>query len=194
MKLLVHLFDTSEKNIDDLLSLPCLKDEDFKIFEKYKDIEKKKEKIVSTYFKNKYIGEYFFSNEGKPLSKKIYFNISHSRGVVVFVMDESPIGIDIEKVRDVNDNLKNYISSQEEKEYIGDNKSFFEIWTSKESLVKCIGTGIKEKPNKIPSLPINGKKIYNGKTYFSKVVEYQGYVISVTIENSGDFDLSITKI
>ena len=75
--------------------------------------------------KNKFIGEYRYNEHGKPISDNIYFNISHSKGVVVFTQNELPIGIDIELIRPTNEDLVHYISSKEEKEYIKDNIKFF---------------------------------------------------------------------
>ena len=143
--------------------------------------------------KNKYVGEYSVNEYGKPLSESCYFNISHSKGYVVFIKDTIPIGVDIEKVRPAEDDLKNYISSEKEKEYIKSDKAFYEIWTNKESLTKCLGTGIKEKIKDIPSIPINDKKVYKGKTYRSVTREYLDTVISVTRENELPFDIEIKE-
>lgn len=160
---------------------------------RYKLEETKKEKAVSLILKNKYIGEYSLNENGKPISKDCFFNISHSKGYVVFIKDDVPIGVDIEKIRPVEDDLKEYISSKEEKEYIKDEKSFYEVWTNKESLTKCIGTGIKEKIKDIPSIPINNVKSYKNKKYRSKTIKYLDLVISITRENESPFEINIKE-
>ena len=156
-RLSVLYFDTSNVTIDDLLKSPYLSNKDKLSFEKYKINETKKEKIVSTIFKNKYVGEYEINEQGKPISENKFFNVSHSHGYVVFVLDNSPIGIDIEQIRSFNSDLIDFVSNEEEKNYIHDEITFFEIWTNKEALVKALGTGIKIRPNQIPALPINSQ-------------------------------------
>ena len=162
-------------------------------FEKYKNENVKKEKIVSAYLKNKYIGEYHLNEYGKPVSDNVFFNISHSHGYIVLVIDQAPVGIDIEKIRAVEEDLRNYISNEEEKQYIHDDESFFEIWTNKESLVKANGNGINQKPNLIPGLPINGPRIYQNKTFFNKTIKYQDLVITVSREGNDEFDINVIQ-
>ena len=187
----VIFIDTNDISLETLLSSSYLSKKDLESLEKYKIEETKKEKACSLILKNKYIKDYHLNEFGKPISDNSFFNISHSKGMVVFTQDSLPIGIDIEKIRPATDELKDYISSIEEKEYITDEKSFFEIWTNKESLTKAIGTGIKSSIKEIPSLPINGVKQYKGKSYYSKTIQYNNYVICVTRELDKPFDLVI---
>ena len=129
----------------------------------------------------------------RGLFKSCFFNISHSKGYVVFIKDDVPIGVDIEKIRQVEDDLINYISSSEEKKYITSDLKFYEIWTNKESLTKCLGTGIKEKIKDIPSLPLNDTKIYKEKTYRSITIKYLDSVITVTRESIEPFEIKIQE-
>ena len=193
IKLNLLFVDSNKLSLDYLLASSFLSEENLTELSRYKLEETKKEKAVSMILKNKYVGEYSVNEYGKPLSENCYFNISHSKGYVVFIKDTIPIGVDIEKVRPAEDDLKNYISSKEEKEYIKSDKAFYEIWTNKESLTKCLGTGIKEKIKDIPSIPINDKKVYKGKTYRSITREYLDTVISVTRENELPFDIKIKE-
>ena len=192
MRVLTLLFvDTNTKSLENLLSSSFLNVENIKDLSRYKLEETKKEKAVSLILKNKYVGEYSINEYGKPLSESGYFNISHSKGYVVFIKDDIPIGVDIEKIRPAEDDLKEYISSELEKSYIKDDKTFYEVWTNKESLTKCIGTGIKEKIKDIPSIPINDVKDYKGKKYRSKTITYNDLVISITRESELQFDIKI---
>lgn len=192
-RLLVLYFDTSNVTIDDLLKSSYLSSKDKLSFEKYKIDETKKEKIVSTIFKNKYVGEYEINEHGKPISENKFFNISHSHGYVVFVLDNAPIGIDIEQIRSFNQNLIDFVSNDEEKKYIHDDTSFFEIWTNKEALVKALGTGIKIRPNQIPALPLNSQRVYDGKKYFNKTIIFNGYVISVSSNSDELFEIEMVQ-
>lgn len=192
-RLSVLYYDTSNVTIDELLKSPYLSNKDKLSFEKYKIEETKKEKIVSTIFKNKYVGEYEINEHGKPISENKFFNVSHSHGYVVFALDNAPIGIDIEQIRSINQNLIDFVSNDEEKKYIHDDTSFFEIWTNKEALVKALGTGIKIRPNQIPALPLNSQRLYEGKTYFNKTIIFNGHVISVSSNSDVPFEIEMVQ-
>lgn len=187
----IYLVDCESYSVEELLNSKYLSPVEKCSFEKYKNIEVKKEKIISRILKNKYIGEYHLSDTGKPVSNSIYFNISHSHQTVVLVMDSVPIGIDIEKIRPVNKDLVDFISSEYEKEYIKDDESFYKIWTNKEALAKAYGSGINEKPNHIPGLPINNKKIYNNDVYYNKTIKYEDFIITVSRNKDEDYSLEI---
>lgn len=193
MNVKIHIYDSIGISTECLLNNKCFSYGEKHTFDKYKHIETKNEKIVSEIFKRKYIGDYHLNEFGKPISDNCYFNISHSYGVVVFVMDTVPVGIDIEKIRDAEDDLVNYISNEKEKAYIRDGESFYEVWTNKEALVKAYGTGIKRKPNEIIGLPINGIRYFEGKTFYNKTIKYDDYVITVSREDDKDFELEIIK-
>lgn len=108
--------------------------------------------IDNTYIKfskNKY---------GKPCLSEwqnFNFNISHSGDCVVCAIDNKSIGIDVEEIRQFENYkkiAKNFFASNE-LDYIfkQDLKSnierFYEIWTLKESYIKCCGLGL--------SIPLN---------------------------------------
>ena len=172
-KLTIFYFDTNLYEIDELINHAFLYEKDLIEIEKYTNVEAKKEKIISTHFKNKYVGEYYINEYGKPLSNNICFNIAHSKGMVVFVKDTHPIGIDIEKIREYKEELKRYISSDDENEYINNNINFYKIWTNKESLVKANGKGLRGDVKSIPALPINGKVTFEEKVYNRKSIDFE---------------------
>ena len=181
-KLTIYYFDTNGFGIDELINASFIREEDKKELSKYRSKETKKEKVLSTHFKNKYIGEYYLNEYGKPLSNNIWFNIAHSKGMVIFAKGESSIGIDIERIRPYHNELKDYISSEEENRYIVEETNFYEIWTSKESLTKADGRGINKSIKLIPGLPINGKVTYEEKVYNRESFTFLGYVISISSE------------
>lgn len=89
---------------------------------------------------------------GKPFLKgypKFHFNISHSGDYVVCAISNSLIGIDIEKINQIDYEAiaKDFFSSPEYL-YITQNdkhnnlKKFYNIWTLKESFIKCCGIGL----------------------------------------------------
>ena len=144
-------------------------------------------------------GNYYIDNNKKPLSDKCFFNISHSKNYVIFSFNkEYEIGIDIECIKNVNDGIIKYISNQNELNYIYNNDndkdvSFLEIWTAKESLLKCIGKGINNHLKDINSLPLNSIKQYENEYFSCKTIKYDNCIISVTIKSNEDFKIEIVQ-
>lgn len=187
-KVTLYILDTRKYTYNSLLSMTKLDEKELGFLDKYKVIDVKKEKLISYYFKKKYVGEYSLNEFGKPVSSSIRFNISDSKGIVVLAITNNfDIGVDIEVIRNKDEDLVKYVSSKEEYDFIKNEIDFFSIWTNKESLLKCLGTGIKNNIILVPSLPLNGLKEYEGKTYYSKIIKYSDAIISITLNNNEDF-------
>lgn len=101
--------------------------------------------------RNKHIS--FEKNQyGKPYLKgypKFNFNISHSGDFVVCAIDDKPIGIDIEEVKyiEYEDIAKRFFTVSEFNYIVKQDldiqlSKFYEIWTLKESYIKCCGQGL----------------------------------------------------
>ena len=87
---------------------------------------------------------------GKPYLKNysdVYFNLSHSQKYVACAVSDSPVGVDIEHVTDIDLNLAKQFFYGAEYEYILNNndqmKAFFELWVLKESYMKMTGLGFR---------------------------------------------------
>ncbi len=87
------------------------------------------------------------TNLGKPYlnnNSNIHFSISHSANAVAIAIDQSPVGIDIEKIEGPNTDITNFFATAEQN-YINSSSdktsAFYEIWTQKEAYVKMKGTG-----------------------------------------------------
>ncbi len=193
LKLIVHYIDANNFSLNHLHESSFLNDNDLKFLEKFKVEVTKKEKAASLIFKHKYIGEYRINTHGKPIAKDKCFNISHSHGIVVFVMDQAPVGIDIEMIKDTEQKFKEYISSDEELKQIKNDEDFTDLWTNKESLVKAVGTGIDRNVKDIPGLPLNGVREYDKKEYFSITMHLRYYSITVTREGEQPFELELVE-
>lgn len=94
--------------------------------------------------------ELVYSSHGKPLLKdypSIHFNWSHCRKGVACVLNDSPVGIDIEEVPAVVDeDMIRYCFSKAEQEDIRSAADgplrFAEWWTRKEAVLKLTGEGL----------------------------------------------------
>lgn len=93
------------------------------------------------------------SEYGKPYIDGIpyYFNISHSDDYIICGVSDINIGVDIEKMQDIDfgfacdvfsdDEMRRFSSESVENK----KKLFFSIWTLKESYVKWLGSGFHRK-------------------------------------------------
>ena len=94
--------------------------------------------------------EWQYNEHGKPyVVNGPYFSISHCKEGIAVAIDEQPIGIDIEGIRRVNEDLIERTMNEEEIRLIANsqeptaNRAFTRLWTQKEAIVKCLGTGIE---------------------------------------------------
>lgn len=86
----------------------------------------------------------------KPYLKNypdVYFNLSHSEKFVACAVSDSPIGVDIEYIHDIDLSVaKNYFYGSEYEYILNNNnkkKAFFELWVLKESYMKMTGLGFR---------------------------------------------------
>lgn len=84
--------------------------------------------------------------KGAPIPENgIYWSLSHKSRFVAAVTAPYPVGIDIEKIRPVNEALKHRIASRKEWRLDSGTESnflFFRFWTAKEAVLKAVGVGL----------------------------------------------------
>lgn len=97
---------------------------------------------------------YHFNAFGKPElafpSEQIYFNLSHSEQLAALAVASSPVGVDIEQVKPLDDYLsltRHFLSANEHKYFeqlavIDQQIAFYRAWTRKEAYIKVIGMGL----------------------------------------------------
>lgn len=73
----------------------------------------------------------------------VYFNLSHSHGLVILAVSNTEIGVDVEKIRPVNREKFTFIEADDDQE-------FFEEWTERESYCKFTGEGITSIRKPLP--------------------------------------------
>lgn len=87
---------------------------------------------------------------GKPYLRgdPFYFNLSHSGGLVACAAEETPVGVDVEKVRSFSPALLKRICTPREQELVSacENKdsALTRLWTMKESYMKYTGLGFAQ--------------------------------------------------
>lgn len=124
-----------------------------------------------------------YDAQGKPFlvaHRDIFFNLSHCREAAVCAIGNSPVGVDIEYVREYRQGLAEYTMNAQEMEHIRQSDipgvEFTRLWTMKESLLKLSGEGIR---NSMRDVLHNA----SGKVNFSTVINLnRQYVYSICTE------------
>ena len=131
---------------------------------------------------------------GKPyLPHGPFFNVSHSGEYVIFVAHQSrDVGVDIERIDENRLDGIHYVLGQEEKK-INDINTLFQIWSNKESLIKCLSTGLKDIKS-VKGLPLDGVRMINEQEYFTRSLIYNGYSLSVTLKGKEPFIIEIVTV
>ncbi len=110
---------------------------------------------------------------GKPFIEgfdNFEFNISHSEKWVVVAYGETPIGVDVEKIRCDGElkKLAHRYFTAKERDYVFENEEdfylrFSEIWTGKESYLKYKGVGISVPLDSVDVTELKGKGLFGTK-------------------------------
>ena len=167
--------------------------------EKAEKLINEKDRLLSIgggYLLKKYLPseEIKVSENGKPyLENGPCFNLSHSEKYVVLAIHPSfDVGVDIEKINGNKVDAIKYTLSKEEKN-ITDIDTLFQIWSNKESLIKCKSTGLKDIKN-VNGLPLEGMRLLECEEYYSKSIVYDGYSLSISLKTNNPVKIKIIPL
>ena len=82
----VKLARVSGLSLEKAKKLPSLRAEDLARADRYLRDTDKVLHLVSAYFKRKYVGEWTATESGKPVSKNVFFSVSHTDGAALLVL------------------------------------------------------------------------------------------------------------
>lgn len=93
---------------------------------------------------------YGLNRKPRVAGSQVEFNVSHTEDLCLFGFAQCPIGIDVERVRQVPECLEiahRFFSADEAERLraersIGRAKAFFRFWTRKEAVLKALGVGL----------------------------------------------------
>lgn len=87
--------------------------------------------------------EFLYNEHGKPyIEGGPFFSISHCKEAIAVAIDDQPVGIDVEAIHNVEQDLILRTMNEEEQQQIHSNRDFTRLWTQKEAILKMEGTGI----------------------------------------------------
>lgn len=132
---------------------------------------------------------------GKPklLSHpKIFSNVSHCDSWIICAVDKKPIGLDIEKIANLNsDTLEIFCSTSECNELkvsAWPELQYYQYWTIKEATLKLVGTGLLTDPKKVTVFFQKGSSIkvrFENKEWLGESIHTDdGYVLSAVNTNN----------
>ncbi|WP_271714102.1 4'-phosphopantetheinyl transferase family protein [Anaeromicropila herbilytica] len=128
---------------------------------------------------------------GKPYLEgfpRFHYNISHSGSWIIAGIGREELGVDIEAVASANEELaRRFFSEKEYEDMMSKNKNdrrgyFYDLWTLKESYIKCIGNGLYTSLNSFGFELENDEAILfpvNKQYHFKRYDSIPGYKVAV---------------
>lgn len=116
-----------------------------------------------------------YDDRGKPYIPQypdIHFNLSHCHGGVACAISSAPIGVDIEVIDRIDEDVARRVMNSQQLDIIASSpepeRTFCELWTTKESLLKRRGDGLCDD---LPRLVLDNSSFahYHGKNYVCTV-------------------------
>ena len=152
--------------------------------------------LGAAYLLKRYLpsGEIKETKTGKPyLEDGPFFNLSHSGEYVVLAVHPlRDVGVDIEKINEKQADTIKFVLTEKERN-ADDLNTLFQMWSNKESLTKCISTGITDI-RKVDALPLEGIRKYNDEDFYSKSMLFGGYSLSITIKGNEPFNINLYNV
>ncbi len=130
-----------------------------------------------------------YTSFGKPYTESgVHFNVSHSGGYSMLAYDSSPVGADIEQIKEYDNKLVPFIFSETEQQWINNSpqKRFYYLWSIKESIMKAVGSGMNLEPLSVKTDPERSELILNDRQWYYRYTEWNG--CSIAVASAKPFD------
>jgi len=128
--------------------------------------------LLDTYNINETVS-FVYEKKGKPVLESypdIHFNLSHCKNAVACAVSDEAVGVDIQHITPISDKVARRVMTDCEyaafKASSAADDYFCEIWTVKESFLKCTGQGIASELRVLAADEIMDKNIIKGNNYF----------------------------
>lgn len=133
--------------------------------------------------------------DGKPYIAEypeLFYNLSHSKDYVALVMDEHPVGVDVEGLRVGYQKLVHRFFAPDEVAFLQESwsdETFTRLWTRKESYLKATGYGMR--------MPLSGfstlqEKVQVNEQMTAEMLEDASYYLAGTVLD-GEYWLSVCR-
>ena len=201
MKILMEKIDRNLEKNKYLEMLKCLNEYEADKIQRFMKYEDSLRSLYGKYMIKKYLGvdklNLSYNQWKKPFLvdfPNTHINISHSHEWVVVAIDENPVGIDIEKIQDIDMSIAKSFFSKSESEYIfslhkeKQLEEFYKIWTIKEAYIKWKGMGMYIDLNSFDVVIDNNRAYIYTKGKKEKCLVYlkkieNEYILSYCVED-----------
>lgn len=148
----------------------------------------------------KYVGctEIFKNEFGKPIAENgVCFNLSHSGDWVLLAVHSADVGCDIEKLRFTRyERMGRIVFTERELAQIhfafDKMNAFYKIWTKKEALLKCIGSGFHREAK---TVDVSGDFFCEEKLhYYLRTLVFSDYILSVCSTDEQTLDITFVDL
>ena len=138
-----------------------------------------------------------YNEKGKPYLKdgSMFFNISHSRGIIGITISDTEVGFDLERVKEISEDMRKmlYDKIYNEADRLNnsdDITSLQKVFAIKEAYLKYLGIGLVMDIDNIIIDYNNSTIKYKDKVsgYF-KSYEYLDFVFSIVSSEPLDFEI-----
>lgn len=200
-KVKIWQVDIDDRQYDDYVAhIEFLSSDEMEKYTLYKDKKSKLIYLISHVVLRLVLGKelktsprdlrFQISNYGKPSLKGFNFtrfNLSHSEKKAFIIISDTEVGIDVECVKNINyhDIISAFFSQKESLQITKlTNKGeklieFFKIWTQKEALLKCLGTGLADDVRNTNLDRVNSTRREKNKINLETILcKDQQYVLS----------------
>ena len=130
-------------------------------------------------------------SHNKPICSSFpnyHFNYSHTHNAVLCcASSESPVGADIERIRNAPYDIMDFCFHPDEINYVEKESCdseirFFQVWTRKESYTKYLGTGLTENLSKVNTMSPDIAPLFH-------TWKQGGYICSICSKSQSSFRL-----
>jgi 4'-phosphopantetheinyl transferase len=113
-----------------------------------------------------------------------FWSLSHKAKLVGGVINDQPVGFDIEEIRERREGLFSRVAAEKEWKLFRERnpKIFTQVWSAKEAVVKANGKGIAAiRSCRLAARPEENilLLVFNGKNWLVNQVMFDDHVISV---------------
>ncbi|TCS93457.1 4'-phosphopantetheinyl transferase family protein [Hazenella coriacea] len=143
------------------------------------------------FYKNKY-GKLYLDARSVRDQSLIYFNLSHTDGMVVCSLSQvAEVGIDVEKIKENDLEAMKLVFTPPECEFVRSQKiedqlrSFYLLWTRKEGVMKAEGKGFSLPPQSF-QVPTNLGRCESESYVYHTFQPTGEYMISVVVRNGNE--------
>ncbi len=173
--------------------IPLISPERAEKAQRYRFSADKKRCIAGGLLLRRFLGDAAIYTDpfGKPRAESgVCFNLSHSGDWVLLAVSDKEIGCDIERLRQVEAlRMGKVVFTENEMALLRQSTDrlgkFYELWTKKEALLKCMGKGFHRAAKTVDVCA--DRFCEDGVDYFLKTKAFSDYTISVCTqgEDSG---------